>query len=106
MQFHCILSGINTWEIGPSAGETYTTYRFPKFSRGGADVIGRRKPLGHPQAKISTYICKVAMESRKKRKKFPGTERLEGTKKTTNQLVKAAKIPSYLLNGTNALNKP
>lgn len=35
--------------------------------RGGADFIGRRKPLGHPQAKISTYICKVAMESRKKK---------------------------------------
>lgn len=34
---------------------------------GGADVIGRRKPLGHPQAKISTYISKVAMESRKKK---------------------------------------
>lgn len=40
---------------------------FLNFPGGGVDVIGRRKPLGHPQAKRSTYISKVAMESRKKR---------------------------------------
>lgn len=59
----------------------------------------------HRQKYQHTFL-KWQWKAEKKRKKFPGTERLEGTKKTTNQLVKAAKIPSYLLNGTNALNKP
>lgn len=63
MQFHCVLSEINTWEIGPRAREAYITCRFLYFQ--GVDVIGHRKSLRHPQARYQHTFLKWRQKGEK-----------------------------------------